>query len=878
MKIKGLTKEEVVSNREKFGTNKIVENKDESFLKQYLGAFADPIIKILVFCCTLFFVLAFLRYVHVSEPVAILVAISIATLVSTLNEYSSGKKFRKLQEEASRILVKVIRDSNLQEVLIDDIVLGDIVVLQAGDKIPADGFIMSGNLSVDNAVLNGETEENKKYPNDTEQLDFSKVEFTHPQKLYRGAIVVSGEGSMKVMTTGMDTENGKLMAELGVEDVDSPLKIKLTDLAGKISKFGYIGAIIVGLFNFGFITCIQNSPATFFTVANSPIILKTALSSLLYAIIIIVMAVPEGLPLMIAIVLSQNMKKMLKDNVLVRKLIGIETAGSLNILFSDKTGTITKGRLEVVEAVDISNNQVNIREKEISETDIFWKLLGLSIHYNTSAVISEGKVIGGNGTEKALATYIPPMVEAEILDKLSFNSTNKYSASIVKYNNKNYLLVKGAPEKLINLCTKCNDSQVGSLETLQDSTKELITNEINKRAERSIRVLSFATKELPENLTKIEDVSMDNLTYLGFVGIRDEVRPEATQAIADCKKAGIQVVMITGDRRETAVAIAKDSGLYESYLSEKQQVLTSDELALLSDSEVKEMLPNLRVVARALPLDKQRLVKLSQEMNLVVGMTGDGVNDSPALKKADVGFAMGSGTEITKEVSDIIILDDNFKSIENAVLYGRTIYKNIQKFLKVQLNINISAVLISVIAPFIGIPQPLTIIQILWINMVMDTLVALALGGEPSLPYYMKESPKNRNENIISKSMGISILWTGIWTTILGISFLKFDLFPNVFINDTQKMTAFFSIFVLSGILNALNTRNEGFNIFKKINQNKNFMVIMGLIFAIQFLITTFGGEVFGVYPMTPKEWVIVLVLSALIIPVDMVRKLLFKK
>lgn len=878
MKITGLTTQEVVSNREKFGNNKIVENKDESFLKQYLGAFADPIIKILVFCCTLFFVLAFLKYVHISEPIAILVAISVATLVSTLNEYSSGKKFRKLQEEASRILVKVIRDSNLQEILIDEVVMGDIVILQAGDKIPADGYIMSGNLSVDNAVLNGETEENKKFPADTEILDFSKVDFTHPQKLYRGAIVVSGEGTMKIITTGMNTENGKLMAELSVEDVDSPLKIKLTDLAGKISKFGYIGAVIVGLFNFGFITCIQNSPTVFFTVSNSPIILKTALNSLLYAIIIIVMAVPEGLPLMIAIVLSQNMKKMLKDNVLVRKLIGIETAGSLNILFSDKTGTITKGRLEVVEAIDVSGNTIKNKEKDISETDIFWKLLGLSIHYNTSAVMSNGKVIGGNGTEKALSTFISPLVEADILDKLAFNSTNKYSASIIKYNSKNYLLVKGAPEKLINLCKNCNDSELGSIELLQESTKELITNEINKRAEKSIRVLSFAIKELPDNISKIEDIKMEDLTYLGFVGIRDEVRPEATQAIAECKRAGIQVVMITGDRKETAVAIAKDSGLYETYLSEKQQVLTSDELSMLSDTEVKEMLPNLRVIARALPLDKQRLVKLSQELNLVVGMTGDGVNDSPALKKADVGFAMGSGTEITKEVSDIIILDDNFKSIENAVLYGRTIYKNIQKFLKVQLNINISAVLISVIAPFIGIPQPLTIIQILWINMVMDTLAALALGGEPSLPYYMKESPKSRNENIISKSMGISILWTGIWTTILGISFLKFDLFPNVFVNDTQKMTAFFSIFVLSGILNALNTRNDGFNVFKKITQNKNFILIMVLIFGIQYLITTFGGEVFGVYPMTPKEWIIVLGLSVLIIPIDMVRKLIFKK
>ena len=860
-----LNEEEVIKSRELNGTNEIIKQKSETFLQKFLGNFNDPMIKILSVCCILLLVLSFFGIIKWIEPVSIAMAILVATIVSTLNEYSSGKKFRSLQEEASKILVKVYRNGNVKEILIDEIVVGDYVLLHSGDKVPADGIVVKGHFKVDNSVLNGESDENSKEPAVDEFVFDDKIDFTNPHKIYRGAVVCHGEGIIRIEKVGMKTVNGIMMQNMNIEDTESPLQEKLTDLAEKISKFGYIGAIIIGVLNFFYISCLINDPSVFFSSGNYLEIAKTALDSLIYAIIIVVMAVPEGLPLMIAIVLSQNMQKMLKDNVLVRKLVGIETAGSLNILFSDKTGTITKGRLEVIL---FQNGNFDSYKDYKSIPDSMRKLVNTAISKNTSSIISDnGDVIGGNSTERSILGFIDKDEidnNIEVKTKQIFNSTNKYSASELD-SNLNLTFYKGAPERLLDKCSSYYDNEGNKHEF---SRKAELIKVIDELAEKSIRVLALTVSEK----RLVEDVIPEDMPFLGILGIRDDIRPEAVKAIEEVMTAGVQVIMITGDRKETAVAIAKDSGLLTA---DDQVVLTSDELSTMSDEEIKKVLPKIRVIARALPMDKFRLVGLAQELGLVAGMTGDGVNDAPALKKSDIGFAMGSGTEIAKEVGDIIILDDNFQSIEKAVLYGRTIYNNIKKFLKFQLNINISAVLISVIAPFIGVQNPLTILQILWINMIMDTLAALALGGEPALAEYMKERPKSRTEKIVSNSMGTAILWTGIWTTTISLLFLKLDIFRNLFDDEMHHLTAYFCLFVFSGLFNGFNVRSEKLNVFANLKLNPNFLKVFALIFIIQIILVYIGGEIFRTIPLSFTEWLIIFGLSVLIIPVDMIRKLI---
>ena len=565
---------------------------------------------------------------------------------------------------------------------------------------------------------------------------------------------------------------------------------------------------------------------------------------------------------MIAMVLMQNTSKMLQKNVLVRKPIGIETAGSLNVLFSDKTGTITKGMLEVVEFFDGDVNDTYKTNQKITE------LMGKCIGKNTAAMFDgSGKVIGGNATDKALLNFLTKEVsdkyaDLEVLKSQEFNSANKYSAAQLK----DITVYKGAPERLLGKATK----YINANGEVVDIDKDKINAKIDALADKAMRVLSFAYSE--SNLT--DNTLPDDLIIVGFVGIRDDVRPEAKLAIKEVKGAGVQVVMITGDRKETAVAIAKDCGLIEN---DTDIALTSEELNKLSDEEVKKILPNIRVIARALPTDKSRMVKLTQELNLVCGMTGDGVNDAPALKRADVGFAMGSGTDVAKEVGDIVILDDNFKSIENAILYGRTIYNNILKFIKFQLTVNVAAVAVCAIAPFVNGEQPLGIVQILWINLVMDGLGALALGGEPALLEYMKEKPKSRSQSIVSKKMMTQIIVAALWVTALSLVFLNVGFIKDLFDNEKQLLTGYFSLFVLSAVFNGFNVRNEGCNVLRDMKENKNFLKIMGIIVVVQICLTSIPGVVnfLDCEPISIVNWLIIFGLAILIIPFDMLRKVI---
>lgn len=873
-----LKNEDVEEQRNKFGSNKLTEKKQEGFWKKYFEAFSDPIIKILLVALVINLVFVFTGNAEWYEAVGIFVAVLLATFVSTFSEYSNEKAFAKLQSEADKIKCKVIRDNQVEEISIDDVVVGDYVILQAGDKIPADGVMENGTIKVDQSSLNGESEEATKITPNSE-MDWGKEDdVLASDRVFRGTIVTEGEAIIKVAKVGDNTILGKLAQEIQEDnDRETPLKVKLSKLANQISRFGYCGAILIAI-AYMFMQIHTNGYLTYFSSWQQPV--QDLVNAVILAVIIIVMAVPEGLPLMIALVSGLNMKKMLKDNVLVKKINGIETAGSLNILFSDKTGTITKGQLEVVEFLDGDRKSY---KDILSIPNSLRILLKNGIVENTSAIatIKDNKVdiIGGNGTERALFGFLNGDVEKDSTiskkAQIPFNSVNKYSATSIELNYEEnpevITLIKGAPEKIISKCKYYFDEN-GNKKSF-DNIAELEL-EISNRAKKSMRMLAFA---ISNNVIENNSIDLENLTLIGLVAIRDEVRPEAIKAIKEVHKAGIQVVMITGDIKDTAVAIAKDAGIITS---DEDLVLTSAELQEMSDDEVKSIIPKLKVVARALPSDKSRLVKIAQSLNLVVGMTGDGVNDSPALKKADVGFAMGSGTEVAKEAGDIVILDDNFNSIDKAILFGRTIYNNIRMFIVFQLTINVSAVLISFLAPLLNLGTPLTIIQILYVNLLMDTLAALMLGGESAKEEYMLEQPKSRDENIISKYMMSSIITGAIYVTIFGLLLLATNVFSGIIrptTGNVEMYTVYFVAFIFVSLFNGLNVRTRNFKLFENIGKNKMFVILFVLISLITILMTFVGGDVLRMAPLDVAEWGLVLGLSIGIIIIDFLRKICIK-
>ena len=872
MEIKGLNDEQVRASKEKYGDNRMTEQQTESFWSKLKGNFGDPMIKILCVALIINIIFAFLGQVEWYESVGIALAVMLATLVSTFSEYRNENAFQKLQEEASQIKCKVYRNGTVIEIPINDIVVGDCILIQSGDKITADGIVIDGHIQTDQSVLNGESKEAEKIPAPEDYQDTDEsIDFLNKYKVFRGAVVCSGNAVMRVSTVGDKSIYGQIAKELQTgDDRETPLKLKLAKLASQISMFGYIGgAAIAVAFMVQRIFLNGVSVSEYFSNWMTPV--NNLVEAIMLAVIIIVMAVPEGLPLMIAIVSAQNMGKMLKENVLVRKISGIETAGSINILFSDKTGTITKGQLEAVTFIDGQGNESKTFDDVKGELG---NILYMSVRHNTSAVISGDKVVGGNATERALLGFLKGKTidkNLTLVDSIPFNSSNKYSASTVS-GDYNFSLIKGAPEKIISRCKFCYDQNGKKIPFKAENS--VISSKIDELASRAIRVLALA--ECDE---KISDNALPDgdWTLVGIIGIRDEVRPESIDAIAQVRKAGIQVIMITGDRKDTATAIAKEAGLLTK---ESDIILTSDELAKLSDDELKSKLPNIRVVARALPSDKSRFVRVAQDLNLVVGMTGDGVNDSPALKRADVGFAMGGGTEVAKEASEIVILDDNFKSIEKAVLYGRTIFNSIRKFIVFQLTINVAAVLISFISPLLGIANPLSITQILWVNLVMDTLAALAFGGEPALERYMNEAPKKRNEHIVSKNMWSEIITGSLWTFAVSLIFILTPFAKNFFRPDDANkylLTGYFAYFILTSVFNAFNARTEKFNLFDNLGKNKSFLKVMGCITLVQIIMTYCGGVILSCYGLNIKEWLFVIVTAFLIVPVDLIRKAILK-
>ncbi|MEG2564535.1 MAG: HAD-IC family P-type ATPase, partial [Bacilli bacterium] len=576
----------------------------------------------------------------------------------------------------------------------------------------------------------------------------------------------------------------------------------------------------------------------------------------------------EGLPMMITLVLSSNMKRMLKSNVLVRKLVGIETAGSINILFTDKTGTLTKGKLEVVGFMSGGINEYK-NEQELYTNRALHSLVKLSIvENNASSYTSDKKIVGGNITDRALLNFIKSTNDNEVekISNIVFSSERKYSSTIVRDKKWGLLnLIKGSPEIILPRCSSYY-SEFGT--KLPGVNIKEINKLIDSTTRRGIRVIAFAIN----NNYHVDN--LDNLTFLGLAFIKDDIRKEAIKGIGLVKSAGIETVMITGDNKETACAIGKEVGLITS---DDDLVLTGSELKLLSDQKVMELLPKLKIVARSLPADKSRLVKLSEQMGLVVGMTGDGVNDAPALKSANVGFAMGSGTEVAKEASEIVILDDNFLSIAKAILFGRTTFKSIRKFIIFQLTVNFCAIFLSIIGPFIGAETPVTVIQMLWINMIMDTLAGIAFAYEPPLEEYMKEPPKKKKEAIINKYMLGEILFTGLYSSLLCLFFLKSSWIHELFRMDNNNkylMTAFFGLFIFMGIFNCFNARTNRLNLLSHLYQNKIFMLVIAFILVVQVYLIYFGGTLFRTFGLTLKEFEIMILLAATVIPVDFIRKI----
>ncbi len=856
----GLTNVEVEESRKKYGSNELVKTKKDSFFKLLLTTLGDPIIKILLIALAVKTVFLFKNF-DWYETIGIVISILLASFISSISEYGSEKSFEKLEEEVSKVKCRVIRNGKEQEIGITEVVVGDVVSLAHGDKIPADGVIIKGNISVDESSLNGETKESYK------EAVLSMNKILDKNRVYKGSVVYSNTALMKVTEVGSNTFYGKIALELQEKQPETPLKLRLRKLANFISKIGYVGAILV-FFSYLFKVIVINNNFNIDEIVNMvtnfPVITGHILYALTLTVTIIIVAVPEGLPMMITLVLSSNMKRMIKDNVLVRKLVGIETSGSINVLFTDKTGTLTKGKLEVTNIISGDLKEYK-KEQDLIKNKKYYDIVKLSCIGNNESSYSEDKIIGGNITDRALLSYFENDNKKIKKDKvISFNSKNKYS--ITKVNNLN--LIKGAPEVILKHCTTYYDSN-GEKKLLVNVDK--IKNTINKYTKSGIRVIITATS------TSINIENFENLTLVSIILIKDEIRKEAIKGVQMCNEAHIKTIMITGDNKDTAVAIAKEVGIYK----EGDLVLTSDELNKLTDEEVKQRLLNISIVARSLPTDKSRLVRISQEMDLVVGMTGDGVNDAPALKKADVGFSMGSGTEVAKEASDIVILDDNFLSISKAILFGRTIFKSIRKFIILQLTINMCALTLSIIGPFINIEMPITVIQMLWINMVMDTLAGLAFSFEPPLKEYMKEQPKKKDEQIINKYMLNEIFFTGLYSSLLCILFLKLPFIKNFYrfdINDKYLYTAFFGLFIFIDIFNSFNARTHRLNILSNILKNKVFILIMLFIVIVQVILIYYGGTVFRTSGLTSREFIIMILFAFSVIPFDWIRKIILKK
>ena len=874
-KFKGLTSAEVQASKNAHGDNRLSSKEANSLLSIFIEAFQDQWILILLAALGLKIIFNFVAMIFPAigeanwyEAISLIFAILMSTGFSAVSQYRNEQKFNILQEEASKTNAKVYRDGKLKEILVDDVVKGDQILLQSGDKIPVDGIILEGKLKVNQAVLNGESEDATKLPlGDREEPDSSDL-FTE-FKVFRGTVVTSDEAVIEATQIGDNTVLGSINTSLQEDSKNSPSKEKLNKLARNIGVLGYSAGAAYSVINLvlGFIALNKANNL------NGGSIFLLIIETILFAVTIIIMAVPEGLPMMLALVSSMNSGRLLAQNILVRHPDTIETAGYMNILFSDKTGTITEGKLSVVDfflgdgTLYAATGETDAPDFDTMSDSLKAEIIN-GIGLNNDAMVADGNAVGSNATDRALLDFLIGRSQLDfdtntITEKQQFNSATKF-ASVTTNDGKTY--IKGAPEFILNDCYYYLDKD-GNKQNFTDDIKARFQELSLEQANRSMRLLA------------ILNTDGNDKVLIGIVCIRDNVRSSIKQTVETMNRAGVQVVMVTGDRKETAVAIAKEAGIVTG---ENDLVLTHDELSALSDQELKQQLPHLKVVSRALPMDKKRLIEVAQELDMVAGMTGDGVNDSPALKSADVGFSMGDGTEVAREASDIVILNNSLTSIEKAVLYGRTMSKSVSKFIIFQLTVNVTTIAMSLLSPLLGLKEPFTIIQILWVNLIMDTLAALAFGEEPALDRYMNEKPVAKKANILTGYMKSAIGVASAFITLVCLAILKNvggiqDFITNGTGNFEMVTTFTFTVFIYAVIFNSFNTRSNGFNIFEHIGKNKKFLIVMISIAVVQTLIIQFGGKVFNTVPMDIQHYIIALLIAVLIIPADFIRKALTK-
>lgn len=860
----GLSSKEVLKSRELHGSNKLPEPKLDKWYDFAKEALSEKITMILIAIAVLQLFLGVMGVMDLSDPIMILVVLAIVTCIAVKTGLGVQKSAAELRAKTSVRYCDVIRDGKVQTINKDELVVGDLVCVGIGQEIFADGYLLEGKISVNNAAINGETKECKKTPIEgyVHKKTTSTDAYTNQNCLFAGTTVMSGEGKMIVTDVGVNTVNGDTLVKMQtLEAPKTALDIALDNLSDFISKWGTIAAVIT----FAVLTIsgiVQVGFGEYFSGGVLNIIQKIA-QNFSVALTIIVAAIPEGLPLIVKLVTKQNVKTMEKFNILAKNPGKIPELAYVDIICTDKTGTLTTGIMTPKKIIDGFGNEVN-------KDSVLWNNIKANISLNNSATFdSENNITGGNSIDRAVLSLVNPETYADIQKKYPvklkqvFNSSNKYSAFTTKDGITYY---KGAPEKLIEHCTKVMDS---SGEIIENNDNDTLSNTITAMTSNAMRCIAVTMT----NGDLVENEIPNDMTFLGIIGVVDPVRDEVPSAVKTAHKAGIQVIEITGDCIETAVAVATECGIYK----DGDLALTNDEFEAMSDDEVKSIIPRLRVISRCSPNTKLRLVTLAQEIGKSVAMTGDGVNDSPALKRADVGFGMQGGSDVAKEASDIVLTDDNFASVVKAVELGRTFMHNIMMFLEFQLPINISLLILSVIYPMIATGALLASVQILIVNIIMDSLNSLSFGGEPPKDEYMTEKPIKKGSGLFIRGAKKRIVISTVaFITLYGI--ITFSPIANMFATETEAMTARFALLCFMAVFNGFNIRTEHINLFNGIGKNKLFSAIAIGIFAMTFVLCNFAENLIKVTALDFKHWVVVVILAFMVIPIDLIRKIIEKK
>lgn len=870
MNFNGLKSSEVEVSRTTYGSNKLPEPELKKWYHFAKEALTEPITMILIIIALFQLVLGAMGVMSLSEPVMIIVVLAIVTGIAIKTGLGVQKSAAELRAKTAVRYCDVVRDGSVQTINKDDLVVGDLVLLRTGQEIFADGFIVDGEISVNNAAINGETKECRKIPsaNYKHVKTTSTTAYTDQCSLFAGTVIMSGEGKMIVTDVGVNTVNGDTLVKMQtLEPPKTALDIALDHLCDFISKWGTIAAAlafvimtITGILNAG-------SLSQYFSGNILENIQKVA-QNISNALTIIVAAVPEGLPLIVKLVTKQNVSTMEKFNILAKNTGKIPELAYVNLICTDKTGTLTTG--EMTSTVMVNGNCQDIFNKESSLNE----LIDLNICMNNSAVFdSNGNITGGNSIDRAVLDMLSPEDAQKIQNKaimkkrVPFSSENKFSAVTLNNGANDFTVYKGAPEKLIEKCKFYLDND-GIVTELTEEKRKALKSHIKGLTEKAMRCIALTISD------QTDDDLPDEMNLLGVIGVVDPVRNEVPEAVKIAHKAGIQVIEITGDCMETAKAVAMEAGIYKP----GDLAVTNDEFEAMSDVKVKEIIPQLRVISRCSPNTKLRLVTLAQEIGMSVAMTGDGVNDAPALKKADVGFGMQDGSDVAKEAADIVLTDNNFASVVKAVELGRTFMHNIMMFLEFQLPINISLLILSMVFPIIsGGSALLAAVQILIVNIIMDSLNSLSFGGEPPKEEYMNEEPIMKGSGLfIRGAKGRIALSSIVFIALFGV--ITFGPVGNMFATKLSAMTARFALLCLMAVFNGFTIRTDSMNLFKGIKNNKLFVYIALGIFTMAVVLCNFVGNLVQTTPMDVKQWIVVLVTAFMVVPVDWIRKAICKK